>query len=271
MTEVVIDKSFLDGASSVRMRNLCATHACLFTETLFFEAMTTGLLSRTRCFSKLPDKTNPVFLLPRSGTLIAFECEQQRPCGFLTEHRVRESFVFNAGLRDGTYVAPPEVERTLAQWRADVETDTRSFLHRCQSVHEFFPELIGIEFTDFPAAIADARRRVGVDVELIRRIYAGIAAEGGAANAPSAAALGPEWFFFRWLQAQLLAALRMFQRYQCRIPDPPSTGVLLRAEHSMHDTDYVALAALTGVIATCDAEVAEDFQLLRPDGVVLRR
>ena len=269
MAEIIIDKSFLDGASTARVRDLCSTHACLFTETLFFEAMTTSAVSKARCFSKLPDRTNPVFLLPRSGTLLAVECETQRQCDLLTEHRVKDSFVFNAGLRDGTYTPPAEVEQTLVSWRAAVDVDTRSFLDRCQSVHEFFPELIGIEFRDFPAAVAEARRRVAQDAEFVRRTYRSVTAEGAPANAPAPTAIGPEWFFFRWFQAQLLATLRLFQRYQCRIPDPPSEQVLLRAEHSMHDADYVALAALAGAVATLDKEVAEDFSLLRPDGAVL--
>lgn len=272
VAEVVIDKSFLDGvAAAVRVQQLCASRSCLFTETLFYEAMTTTAESRVRCFAKLPDKTNPVFLLPRSGVLMVFECERQRACGPLVDHRVQHSFVFNAGLRTGTYVAPPEVEQTLARWQAEVDVDTRSFLDRCQSVHEFFPELIGIEFRDFPAAVENARERVAGDIELVRRIYGSFIGDSSLANAPAPSAIGPEWFLFRWLQSQLLATLRLFARYQCRIPNPPSPAVLCKAEHSMHDADYVALGSLAGVVATLDSEVADDFRLLRPDGVVLGR
>lgn len=271
MSEVVIDKSFLDGVGAARIQQLCASHACFFTETLFYEVMTTTAESRLRCFSKLPDKTNPIFLLPRSGNLMAFEFQNQRACGSLTNHRVQHSFVFNAGLRSGTYEPPSLVEQTLASWRTEVDADTRSFLDRCQSVHEFFPELIGIEFRDFSAAVKRARSRVAVDVELVTRIYGSFIGHGAPANAPAPSAIGPEWFVFRWLQSQLLAALRLFMRYQCRIPNPPSPAVLLKAEHSMHDADYVALGAHAGVIATLDGEVAEDFKLLRPGEVVLSR
>ena len=168
-------------------------------------------------------------------------------------------------------MAPPEVEQTLASWHAEVDADTHSFLDRCQSVHEFFPELIGIEFRDFDAAVENARSRVAVDVELVRRIYGSFIGQGAPANAPAPSAIGPEWFLFRWLQSQLLAALRLFLRYQCRIPNPPSPAVLLKAEHSMHDADYVALGAHAGAIATLDGEVAEDFKLLRPSKVVFSR
>ncbi|MGH8744345.1 MAG: hypothetical protein ACREUY_08720, partial [Burkholderiales bacterium] len=43
----------------------------------------------------------------------------------------------------------------------------------------------------------------------------------------------------------------------------------LRAEHSMHDVEYVLLGALAGAIATGDCEVEEDFRLIQPSGTVI--
>lgn len=38
----------------------------------------------------------------------------------------------------------------------------------------------------------------------------------------------------------------------------------------MHDIEYVLAASLAGSIATCDAEVEEDFLLLCPRGYVVK-
>ena len=149
-------------------------------------------------------------------------------------------------------------------------SDSTSFLQRCQLVYEFFPDLNGIKFRDFSPAVAATRASVATDKALVRRIYASFLNEDAPSNALKPSMLDAQWAWFRWVQYQLLAALRMFHRYQGRIPDSPSPNVLLKAEHSMHDVEYVILASLAGGIATNDAEVEEDLRLVRPDGLVIR-
>lgn len=269
MAELVFDKSFLDGAPQHLVSDACAEHNVLCSESLFFELMTTDSKSQVRCFSKLPHRSNSFALIPNVGTLLRFEMENHKPCIPLFDRRIEGAYVFNAKLRDGTYVPQGDVLETLNAWRAQVAADTQSFLQRCQIVHLYFPELIGIEFRDFPAAVTAARAAVATDVQMVREIYTSLLNDGLPPNAPDPTVLNEQWAWFRWLQCQLLAALRIFQRYQCRIPDPPSAGVLLKAEHSMHDVDYVVLGSLAGAIATNDKEVEEDFRLVRPDGLVV--
>ena len=123
--------------------------------------------------------------------------------------------------------------------------------------------------TSVPGAVFAARRTVATDEGLVRNIYASFLDENASSNALQPAVLDPQWAWFRWVQCQLLAALRIFQRYQYRIPDPPTPNVLLKAEHSMHDLDYVLLASFAGGIETNDTEVEKDFRLVHPDGRVL--
>jgi hypothetical protein len=62
----------------------------------------------------------------------------------------------------------------------------------------------------------------------------------------------------------------MFERYQGRIPNPPSPKVHLRAEHSMHDVEYVLLGSLAGSLATSDNEIIEDYSVIRRGGLLIR-
>jgi hypothetical protein len=267
--ELVFDKSFLDGASRQLVSEACATHKALCTESLFFELMTTRPGSQVRCFAKLPDRPRSFALIPNVGTLLRFELENRTPCIPLSDRRIEGTYVFNPKLRDGTYVPEREVLDTMSTWRAQIAQDAMSFLQRCQVVYQFFPQLDGIEFRDLPAAVSAVRRVVATDEGLVRSIYESFLDENAPSDALPPAMLNPEWAWFRWVQCQLLAALRIFQRYQCRVPDPPTPNVLLRAEHSLHDLDYVLLGSLAGGIATNDTEVEEDFRLVRPDGLVL--
>ena len=77
------------------------------------------------------------------------------------------------------------------------------------------------------------------------------------------------WACFRWVQVQLIAALRIFVRYQGKMPTTTSPKFWVDAEHTMLDSYYVLFGPLCGALASRDGEIREDFSLLRPDGLLL--
>lgn len=263
---LVLDKSYLDGASRAAVRTLCANQTVLCSETLFYELMTTNTKSQVRCFSKFPEDAGSVSLFPNVGTLLQFEMKQKAPCGPLENHILSGAYNFNEKLRLGTYQPPPEVQRIINEWKSQVNGDARSFLERCQSVHQFFPELIGIEFRDFPAAVAAAKARVSTSSDEVRRIFSSFDRDLLPQGAPLAEEIDETWAWYRWVQCQVFATLRMFERYQCHVPTEPTAKVIERAEHSMHDLEYVLIGSLAGTLASNDNEVIEDFLLARPNG-----
>jgi hypothetical protein len=213
MAELILDKNFLDGAPRDLVAEVCNNYTTLFSESLFFEVMTTNAESQVRCFSKLPDRPNAVVLIPNVGTLLRFEMENKKPCIPLFDRRIEGTYVFNSRLREGTYEPEGDVLDTLNAWHSQVAADTRDFLQRCQVVYQFFPELVGIEFRDFPAAVSEARRKIASDKNLIRAIYASFLDDEVPANAPDPSWLDERWAWFRWVQCQILAALRIFKKY----------------------------------------------------------
>lgn len=263
---LVLDKSYLDGAPTASVRELCKKQTVLCCETLFYELMTTNPLSQIRCFSKLPEEPGSFALLPNVGALLRFEMEHKKPCGSIKNHILSGTYIFNEKLRTGTYVPPPEVQKTLDDWKAQVHDDTKSFLARCQSVHQFFPDLIGIEFRDFPSAVAAAKARVSSNPDEVRRVFSSFDRELLPPGAPQAQDIDERWAWYRWVQCQVFAALRLFERYQCHLPAQPTEKVVERAEHSMHDLEYVLFGALAGSLASNDDEVMNDFRLASPKG-----
>jgi hypothetical protein len=195
--------------------------------------------------------------------------DSRTPCGPLVRHIIEGDYIFHPNLRTGTYIPDGDVLKTLQSWQQQVTKDANTFLELCQSVHQFFPELIGIEFRDLPAAVAATRTRVAEDPEVVRAVYATFLREDLPPNAPLPSEIGLEWAWFRQIQCQLLAALRIFERYQCNVPKNPTPGVIERAEHSMHDMEYVVLGALVGAIASNDAEIIADFRLAGPNGTLV--
>lgn len=268
MLEVVLDKSYLDGAAAAAIADLCDRYSVLMPQELFFELMTTNADSQRHCFSKLTNRDSPVALIPPVGFLFRQELQSHRGSAPLAQHRVdKHRYAFNQRLRDNTFVPRTEDLEQLTAWQSQVQAETRRFVERCFEVRAFFPELDAIDRAGIPGAVAAARQKVAVSVDVVRGIYASFLNEAAPADAPRAEQLDPSWALFRWVQCQLLAALRIFGRYQGAIPRDAGQPFWTRAEHSMLDTYYLILGSLADGLATLDSEIREDFLLLRPDSV----
>ena len=264
---IVLDKSFLDGASSARVMSLCADNTILFSQTLMHEVMTTNRKSQKRCFSKLPEADNPVTLIESVGPLMHFELENSVACTPLSERTISVDFSFNEQLREGVYVPQGEAKRALDDWKVQVAKDTQRFITRCETVKHLFPEIAVNK--DLHAATDDVRERIAEDHDLVRTIYKSFRDEAAPSKAPSPESLNPQWALFRWVQCQILSALRMYRKYQGKIPSAESKNVFTKAEHTMHDIYYTILGSLAGALATKDQEIIEDFLLVCPQGMLI--
>ena len=270
MRKILVDKSFIDGSKAATVRELCSAYHVLMTEELFFELITTDEEKRRRAFCKLPDIGNPVSLIPNIGTLLRFEKETGGPCAPpLRRNRIEESFQFNSRLRDGTFKFDGEYAEELKRFRKDVEKRTRGFIERCFVVHKFCPEMTDIKISDLPIALAEARSSMTTDSNRVREIYRRLTANHRDQQLPRPEQIDPSWAWFRWVQVQIVAALRIFVRYQGRMPSSDNERFWTIAEHTMLDSYYVLFGTLCGGLASRDDEIKEDFKLLRPDGLLL--
>jgi hypothetical protein len=251
-----------------QVRAVLARYQALVVEPLFYELMTTTSDMKQKAFSKLPREAGAFSLIPNVGTLLRYELEKRVPCARLEDCSIKGEHVFHEGLRDGTYLPEGQVLTDLKEWEIQTDAATQIFLSWCQYVHQFFPELSGIHMRDFRSAIVTARNEVANNHERVRKIYVQIRENDLITEVIPFELLDTEWISFRFVQCHLLAALRIFGRYQGKIQRTPN--LLRKAEHSMHDLEYVIAASLVGAIATNDREVEEDFRLLCPRGVVIR-
>ena len=267
MGEIVIDKSYLDGAPASSVQHLCDHHVLLMPHVLFFELMTTSKESQKRCFGKLPNCHNPLTLIPDIRLLLRFEREHRSPCVPLSQHHFVGDYLFNRNLRDGTFVFEGKDLQYLNEWQTQVKNDTQDFITLCLTVHHFFPEVNGIEWKDFPDMIARARRKIAEDYDFVRDIYTSfLDSENALPDALEPSLLDPRWAYFRWLQCKILAALRVFERYQGHLPPNQGEKFWRKMEHSMLDVYYVILGSLAKAVASNDDEVCKDFLMVCPDG-----
>ena len=80
MEEIILDKSYLDGATSQEINRLCKEYRVLMPDVLLYELTTTTETSRQRCFNKIPTTRKPVEIIPNVGTLLRYELNNLKPC-----------------------------------------------------------------------------------------------------------------------------------------------------------------------------------------------
>lgn len=265
MTQVVLDKSFLERKGPLEVAKLCERAIVVMTESLFYELITTNKDSLKRCFKNLPNSHNPVMLVELCR-LLRFEIEKKHPYGELTEHAIKERYTFNERLRDGTFVFEGEVNKNRDQWQDIVKTRTQNFIDRCRCVYEYFPELNGIPWRDFPGAIDKARCKVAENHDFVRDICT---RHIGLEDYLGSTRLDANWAWFRYIQCQLLGALRLFGKWQGKYPEDGGEKFYTGTEHSMLDIDYVVMGVLAGGIATFDKQIREDFLIICPNGELI--
>jgi hypothetical protein len=265
MAQVVIDKSFLYHKGPSEVAKLCEQTVVVMPDSLFYELITTDKDSLQRCFERLPNRRNPVMLVAL-GLLLHYEMEKGHPYGGLAEHAINEDYVINVGLREGTFVFKEKIDEARKQWQDRVKKETQNFIGRCLCVHEFFPELNGISWSDFPGAIAKARRKVAEDHDFVGDICA---RHVELDNGVKPTRFDANWAWFRMFQCQLLGALRLFGKWQGKYPKNVGEKFHTKTEHSMLDVDYVVIGALAGGIATFDEQIREDFLMVCPQGELI--
>jgi hypothetical protein len=194
--------------------------------------------------------------------LFHYELKNQRPFRELSKYALNENYNFNKTLRSGTFIFEGEVKRNIDEWKERTKKKTEDFIARCLSVHEFFPELNGIPWRDFPKEIDKAKHKVATNKAFVRKICTNI-------FKIRSNSINKNWFLFRLIQCNMLYALNYFCKWQGYLPKEVGGKFYEKMEHSMHDLGYVVMASLTGSIATGDKEIQEYFKMVCPDGEVI--
>lgn len=260
--QIVIDKSYLQGAPTETVQRLCHEHTVLFTETLLYELLTTDESEkRNACFAKLSVKDTPVTLIPRPGPLLRYENEHRRAASPLIEHRVADTIRFNQEFASGTFQHPPNERTALAEWQQEVEREVETFHEVATGVSAWCPSLRAVSDQERPTACKELKHQACADPEVVRNVYRSLALESFAC----ASLLDPSWVLFRWIQAHLLYSLDYIARYGFadleKIPK--------RVEHDIHDMQYVLFGCLCGALATWDSKMRHNFEAACPEGTVI--
>jgi hypothetical protein len=257
---LVLDKSYLRGASTELVRTLCSKYTVIMPDVLFYELLTAPDWERTMCFRKIPDAENPLTLVPSIGDLFRFEVKHGMQCTPLSDRAVTR-FRFNRSLRVGTFTLTPEQRDYINETEEALLRQAVESTEIWRAIDRFFPDLKQSRPGQTSDALNNATRTIASNENVVQEIYDAIRPE----SFPLAKFITPDWALYRWVQVQLLAALDFVSKYgDTQIPKA------VKMINERHDLDYAVNAALASGLATRDEAMARRFRLVCPAGLLIQ-
>lgn len=258
--DIVLDKSFLCGARTEQVHNLCRESNVLMPESLFYEILATTPRDRAACFRKLPDVDNPVVLIPGVGALLKFEAANRVPCKPITQAAINLRYQFNQKLRNEEYILPRDQAKVLDEWQEEIRNDVQGFKERSARLYHWFPDLAQYRPGQKSSIVPAARDVIANDEKFVRKIYDEIRHPAF----PESDLIGPAWTFFRWVQIHFLAAVEYIRRF-----GPGNTSQSAKQiEHDVLDIEYCVIGVQAGAIASRDNGIISMFKKVCPGGVL---
>lgn len=265
LDSIVLDKCYLQGARYSEIESLSKRRNLVMSGALFYELLDTEAEKRVRCFAKFPPTDNPVALVDHVGALLQRELAQLRPCGKPSSNTIDIRFQFNPALLNDSYELPHEVVEVMQLERQDLANESLSLVGLSETIEPAFPGLLQGSDEQRLQRRYEAEAHIA-DCEWARMCYGQLRSPDPLSPFPDAALVGPEWAHLRWVQVKLLFSLDLFIRYQGKLRNMLTNGVLKRLEHDVHDAQALALGVLEGALATREEKIGRWFKLLRPDG-----
>lgn len=266
---VVIDKSFLQGASQIQMHEVGKSHRLLMSEALLYELLSNPLDYRA-CFCKFPVVDNPVILVPHVGGYLKKEIEGRRPAPKPSNHTSPVKFRFNPQLLEGDYALPKEAAAEIQRQQTELLADVKTLKDRALLTPEFFPDVFakGSDGTRKGAKVR-AEALIAAPGSLLD-FYAQLRAPKGMKRFPPKKMLTADWAIYRWLQVQFLFSLDLYLRYGATLAEAMSPATEAKIEHDVLDAQYLFIGVLEGAFATEERKLQRWFKLLQPNGQLLR-
>jgi hypothetical protein len=258
---IVLDVSFLHGATRRQLAELFDHYEVAIIETLFFELLDSEPGERVRRFRKLPTMESPGPLLPTVGEFMRYEIREQAPANPVEMLAITKRYRFNDRLAQPNARLTPLEAGAIAKWKEETAVLVEDYRQAASSVAGWFPNLRGFKAGQDRSLLEPYFAAVASDSELIREIYDATRPD----NYPRGAEIGPDWTLFRRFQVLLFAALDHLRRYGDGNPGPQGK----KAENHRLDLDYILLGLLSGGLATREELWKDCFERLRPDGILI--
>lgn len=257
MAEILVDKSWVQGASSETLAAAAAGHDLLMPEPLFYELLTTERDKQIICFARLSSIQSSIRLLCDNGDLLRYEARASEPASPLIDRCIGRNISFHPTSGTTGYPFTREQLDVIAAEQAEREGVRLQDLKEMSSVVSgWFPDLKGLPAGSPRERIRPFLERVSADADMVREIYGAIRAP----EMPDPSMLDERWAFFRLIQVRLVGSLEYIRRYG----DGNENAKGKKVPNFFLDQDYLIPALLAEGLATCDNEMRDYYKLLAP-------
>ena len=263
---VVLDKSYLQGVSTEKLRRLATSTRLLMTEALFYELISNPVDMRS-CFSKFPQTENPVDLVMHVGGFLRKEIYRRKPAPRPSDASLR--FRFHPELRTGNYIPPDETQQSIQEQFAELQGDVDAMIRKAQLMPEMFPSAFSGNDNNRRIARKELESIIASDTDALLTFYGQLKTPKGERRLPPKKLLSNDWAIFRHLQVQLLFALDLACRQGHNLDKPLAPKLNMKIEHDVLDAQYMLVGALEGAFATREKKLQYWFALICPNGILL--
>lgn len=242
-SHVVLDKSYLQGCTSVDLKEMSSKYRLMLCAETFHEVVSSPDGEMKGCMKKLLALTSSVDLLEHNGTLLKYEIKNDRQCKPLSDH------VLPVGLNpQWNYTISEPQHETISDFHNHWEVESPKVFD------EIVLEIVGACGRITPAQVASDRKAV-------LKAYGHLRASE---CLPLPSRLSEDWAIYRRLQIELIAAheyMYSFREGQFYIREEQKA-------HNQIDFSVLVAACLAGGVATRDRLIKRYFNILRPGGVL---
>jgi hypothetical protein len=265
---IVLDKSFLIGATGEQLRALGRDYTVVVSDALVLEILTTKALDRCRCGERLHALVRRFQVVESIPAMLRYEIASQAPVSPVLENVTNAVARVGRRLYQNKLVLTVREACSIQNWRADIAASVEGFLAESETIPRLFPAIQNSKEHERKAAALSIQQQLVDDPEPIRELHRAMSSS----SFPPATKIDRNWAFFRRLQVHLFATLAEYGRQgQDVATKPRSQKSKKELENEVVDFEYRILGLLVGGLATLDSTCASTFRALAPAGLLLER
>lgn len=263
MNFIVIDKSWVQGASTSEIEAIASEHRLLMPAVLMYELFTTDDESeKTICFRKLINVQDAIDLIEHVGSFMRFESENQMPCTPIQNQKLGIVWEFNPRLTEPNYPFTKDQKESIEYFRREWEIDdVQSFKQLAAGVTVWFPEIEGLKAGSSSESIQSIIELLTERSVKLKEIYEKLSATRKDFF-PPAQILNENWAFYRWLQVNLIYSVEYTRKYGAGNVDMIAKSL----PNDRLDRQYIITGILAKALATRDKDIRKYFKLCCPHG-----
>lgn len=263
---LVLDKSFLQGASRKRIEELDNSYKFLIPEDMLYELVKGSPEDRAKWFSRLPSSDRPFELSLNLGSLLRYEKENLRSCGLPSQHVRTIDHSATKNYRNPEYSIPPDLSLLRDNRKNQVNQDVNFLFLLTKSIGEMLPETKGIPPKDRKKTQENLEEKIASDEIFLKDAVNKIIPHPHPENSE----VNKSWISYRWLQVNLLFALDYWTRYTQEVDLTTESKQLERFRHDALDAGYLIVGIQEGAFATKENKLIRWWNKIFPEGVLIQ-